>query len=114
MKNIISIGLGILAITFIFTNNSIAGWGNGQCFYPGSGGMMGGGYMGFSMIFFWIILLAVLVFVVRWIFRQGPPNNTNTSHNNTNTSQTALDLLKKRLANGEIDIEEFKEKSKYL
>ena len=107
MKNIISIGLGILAITFVFTNNSIAGWGNGQCFYPGSGGMMGGGYMGFSMIFFWVILLAILVFVVRWIFRQGPPNHTNTS-------PTALDLLKKRLANGEIDIEEFKEKSKFL
>nr|WP_321396114.1 SHOCT domain-containing protein [uncultured Desulfobacter sp.] len=104
MKNIISIGLGILAIIFVFTGSSIAGWGNGQCFYPGSG-MMGGGYMGFSMIFFWVILLAILVFVVRWIFSQGQSNNTSSS---------ALDLLKKRLANGEIDIEEFKEKSKFL
>lgn len=106
MRNIISIGLGVLALLSVFTENSIAAWGGAQAFYPG-GHMMGSGYMGWSMIFFWIILLAVLVFVFRWLINLGRSNNDNTR-------ETALDVLKKRLANGEIDIEEFKEKSKFL
>ena len=63
--------------------------------------------MGWSMIFFWVILLVILIFVVRWIIKLSQSNKTDTH-------QTALDVLKKRLANGEIDIEEFKEKSKFL
>ena len=106
MKNIISLGIWVLAILFVFTGSSIAGWGNTQAFYPGAH-MMGGGYMGWSMIFFWVILLVILVFVVRWVIKLGQSNNTYTH-------QTALDVLKKRLENGEIDIEEFKEKSKFL
>lgn len=105
MKNIISIGIWALVILSVFTGSSIAGWGETQAFYP-SGHMMGGGYMGWSMIFFWIILLVILVFIVRWIIKMG--QSTNNAH------QTALDVLKRRLANGEIDIEEFKEKSKFL
>ncbi len=109
MKNIISIGIWVLAILFVFTGNSIAGWGNTQAFYPGahmmSGGYMGSGYMGWSMIFFWAILLVILILVVRWVIKLGQSDNAH---------QTALDVLKKRLANGEIDIEEFKEKSKFL
>ncbi|EIM63285.1 putative membrane protein [Desulfobacter postgatei 2ac9] len=104
MKNIISLGIWVLAILFVFTGSSIAGWGNTQAFYPGAH-MMGGGYMGWSMIFFWVILLVILILVVRWIIKLSQSDNAH---------QTALDLLKKRLANGEIDIEEFKEKSKFL
>jgi len=104
MKNVISIGILVLVILSVFTVSSIAGWGGVQAFYPG-GHMMGGGYMGWSMIFFWVILLVILVFVCRWIIKMGQSNNTH---------QTALDVLKRRLANGEIDIEEFKEKSKFL
>ena len=104
MKNIISIGIWVLAILAIFTEISIAGWGETQAFYPGAH-MMGGGYMGWSMILFWAILLVLLVFVFRWIIKIGQSDNAH---------QTALDLLKRRLANGEIDIEEFKEKSKFL
>lgn len=107
IKNIISINLWVSAIISVFTENSIAGWGNAQAFYPG-GHMMGGGYMGWPMIFFWVILLVILVFVFRWIINLGQSNQSN------NPSQTALDMLKKRLASGEIDIEEFKEKSKFL
>jgi putative membrane protein len=106
MKNIISIGLGVFGLLSVFTEKSIAAWGRAQAFYPG-GHMMGSGYMGWSMIFFWIILLVVLVFVFRWLIKLGRANHDDTQ-------QTALDVLKKRLANGEIDIEEFKEKSKFL
>jgi len=104
MKNIISIGIWVLAILAISTGISIAGWGEPQAFYPGTH-MMGGGYMGWSMILFWVILLVLLVFVFRWIIKIAQSDNAH---------QTALDLLKRRLANGEIDIEEFKEKSKFL
>jgi len=64
MKNIISIGIWVLGIVSVFTESSIAGWGKAQAFYPG-GHMMGGGYMGWSMIFVWVILLVILVFVVK-------------------------------------------------
>ena len=71
MKNIISIGIWVLAILFVFTGNSIAGWGDTQAFYPGAhmmgGGYMGSGYMGWSMIFFWAILLVILILVVRCV-----------------------------------------------
>ncbi len=59
------------------------------------------------MILFWVILLFLLVFIFRGIFQTGPSEIVSQK-------ETALDILKKRLANGEIDIEEFKEKSKFL
>lgn len=108
IKNTIFISLQILSILLIFAGTSIAGWGQTEAFYPG-GHMMGGGYMGWMMIFFWVILISLLVLVIRWILQTGKSKDASRGQ-----AETALERLKMRLANGEIDIEEFKEKSKYL
>ena len=69
-------------------------------------GMFGG--MGFGWIF-WIIILAVIV----WLVVQS--NNKNQSKNNSNIIQdTPLDILKKRYAKGEISKEQFEQMKKDL
>jgi putative membrane protein len=104
IKNIISIGIQVFVVLIIFTGASLAGWGQANTFYS-SGHMMGSGYMGWMMIFFWSLLLLMIILIIRWIFRL-----TETKH----IPQTPLDILKNRLANGEVDIDEFKEKRQFL
>ena len=104
LKKIFQIGMGALVLTLLSAGISFAGWGPGYGMYPG-GHMMGFGYMGWTMLLFWGVLLVVLILVIRWILRLTQSDGPG---------QTALDILKKRLANGEIDIEEFKEKRSLL
>jgi len=62
---------------------------------------LGGGW--FMMGFWWIILIAGFVFALFWFKNQTP-----------GSSGTALDILKKRYAAGEISKKEFDEKKKEL
>ncbi len=70
------------------------------------GWMMSGWGMGFGlfgwlmMLLFWILIIVGVIVVVRWIMDQGKPNWLRTE-------ETALDILKKRYASGEIDKEQF-------
>ncbi|HAK88130.1 MAG TPA: electron transporter RnfE [Nitrospiraceae bacterium] len=68
------------------------GWGTG----------MGFGWL--FMIIFWILIILGVVYLVRLIV--GGEKRT--------TGETALDVLKKRYAKGEISKEEFEEKKKAL
>lgn len=71
-------------------------WGDG----------FGAGFMGFGMMFlFWggIIFLAVLA--MRWFA---------TRDGNVSRRQSALDILKDRLAKGEIDTEDYEARRKVL
>ena len=52
------------------------------------------------VLLFWILIIVGVVVVVRWIMDQGKPNWLRTE-------ETALDILKKRYASGEIDKEQF-------
>jgi putative membrane protein len=67
--------------------------------------MMGwyGGGMGplglFAMGFFWLMLLGLIVWLV---VRLLPASSTGTTRD---TSESALDILDRRLAGGEIDLE---------
>ena len=63
----------------------------------------GGG--GFMMFFWWVLIIAGIVFLVKWISGQ---------KTQTNNEDTALEILKKRYASGEISKEEFEEKKKDL
>ena len=84
-------------------------WGDGYATGPG---MMGWGYgMGwFGMIMmaaFWIAVIIAIIFLIRWLVLSGggrrpPPEDT------------ALEILKKRYARGEINKQEFEEKKKDL
>lgn len=63
----------------------------------------GGGW--FMMAFWWIIIIVIVAIVVRWLTKQkGQPP----------MEDSAIELLKKRYARGEISKEQFEEKKKDL
>ena len=70
------------------------------------GWMMSGWGMGFGlfgwlmMLLFWILIIVGVVFVVRWFISEGKAKGLRTE-------ETALDILKKRYASGEIDKDQF-------
>ena len=77
-------------------------------------GMMGnwgygtmGGY-GFLSIFFWILVIIGIVLLVVWLVRTAP------YWQQRRVEESAMDILKKRYASGEINREEFEEKKKII
>jgi putative membrane protein len=77
-------------------------------------GMMGWGYgMGwFGMILmglFWVAIIVGIIFLIRWLFV-----STGTKSYRPGFEDSALDILKKRYARGEINKEEFEQKKKDL
>ncbi len=59
--------------------------------------MMGG--MWFFSLLFWILIIAGAVFIVRWLMERNRKVSSPT--------ESALDVLKKRYARGEIDQDTF-------
>lgn len=57
---------------------------------------------GFMWIF-WIFIIIGLVFLFKWILPQGRSDGVRSS-------ESALDILKRKYASGEIDKEEFERK----
>lgn len=71
-------------------------------------GMMGGGmgpWMVIAMVS-WLLLLAGVVFLIVWAFQRFRPGNGSKAE------ESALEILKKRYARGEISREEFEEKKR--
>jgi putative membrane protein len=91
----------------ILTQSRGYDWGMGP-------GMMGGGYGmgwfgGIIMIAFWIAVIMGIVFLIRWLVI-----STRTSGQRTYHEDSALEILKRRYARGEINKEEFEEKKRDL
>ena len=71
-------------------------------------GMMGG--FGFVfVIIFWILIVALIVLLIRRLVSSGPTRISSPPQ-----EDSALEILKKRYARGEIDKEEFEAKKKDL
>ena len=75
-------------------------------------GMMGwwhgmGWPMMIFMFLFWCLVIAGIIVLIRWLFLKGGLGTHQSS-------ESALDILKKRYARGEIEKEEFEEKKKIL
>ena len=71
-----------------------------------------GYHMGWFSIFmmglFWIAVIVVILFLIRWLAR-------SSSHRNREArSDSALEILRMRYAKGEINKEEFEQKKKDL
>lgn len=60
-------------------------------------------WMGFGSGYMWLIWLLILVVVI-WAVRTGLDNRRGSTDD---TAESALDILKKRYASGEISDEEF-------
>lgn len=80
----------------------------GETPYRYYGHMWGDGYgwhsMGYGLMFvFWIVVIALIVLAVRWV-----------TERNGGNSASALDILKERLARGEIEPAEYEERRKVL
>jgi len=77
-------------------------------------GMMGWGYgtgwiWHILMIAFWIAVIVGIIFLIRWLLI-----STGAGGRATKMEDSALEILKRRYARGEINKEEFEEKKKYL
>ncbi|MBI5074333.1 MAG: SHOCT domain-containing protein [Nitrospirae bacterium] len=76
--------------------------------------MMGWGFgMGwpgfFFMFVFWIVVIVAVVLLIRWIITSTGSGSRNKGHDDS-----AIEILKKRYAHGEINKEEFEDKKKDL
>jgi putative membrane protein len=71
----------------------------------GHGSMMGG--MWFFSILFWVLIIAGVVFITRWFLERG----RNKEGSGVN-GDSALAILEKRYAKGEIDRETFEQMKK--
>jgi putative membrane protein len=101
-------GLGILG------KNAWAQSGGGYGGYGMGPGMMGWGYgMGWmGMIFMAAFLIAVIVgivFLIRWLMA-----SAGSAGNRGKAEESALEILNKRYARGEIKKEEYEDKKKDL
>ena len=88
--------------------NCCGGWGSG--FFGGRGYGMMGGYGPFGMILgglFWLLIIAVIIWAI-WYFTAGRRTATKSG------TETPLEILKKRLASGEITPEQFAKTKKTL
>ena len=82
-------------------------WGHGP-------GMMGWGYgMGWFgsilMVAFWVAVIVGMIFLIRWLVV-----STRGGVSGARSEDSALEILKRRYARGEINKEEFEEKKKDL
>ena len=75
----------------------------------GGYGMMYG-YGGVFMMLLWILLIVGIVLLIVWLTRQSGVRNGKGN----NSDETAMDILKKRYAKGEIDKEEFERMKREL
>ena len=96
----------VAASITLLAGNAFAQWGG----YGMGPGMMGGGYGGgwfggIFMIVFWIAGIVGIVLLVRWLA---------TSTRGGGSAESALEILKRRYAKGEINKKEFEQKKKDL
>jgi putative membrane protein len=79
------------------------GWGSGMMGYR-----LMGWFPPIMMLIFWAAVIVAIIFLIRWLAHANKGSSTFKS------GETALEILKKRYARGEINKEEFEEKKKDL
>ncbi len=84
------------------------GWDWGH--FDSGFGIAGGIIM---MVFWTAVLVAVILFIV-WLVRQTQTDGGQNASDSGSAGETALDILERRYARGEIDKAEFEEKKNTL
>jgi putative membrane protein len=112
MKRIWQFTMGSMMVLWISSvaSNAFAQWGGGYGGWGHGPGMMGGygggWYGGIFMIVFWIVVIVGIVFLIRWLVQ--------STRGGAGSAESALEILKRRYANGEINKKEFEQKKKDL
>jgi len=109
-KLVLIVGLGlVIGVTFYV----IDGRAQRGLWMMGPGMMEGGYGMGWIwtiiMFGFWIAVIVGVIFLIRWL-----AITTRTGGQSARPEDSALEILKRRYARGEINKEEFEEKKKDL
>ncbi|MBM2831078.1 MAG: hypothetical protein HW414_130 [Dehalococcoidia bacterium] len=103
---------GVLLLLMIVPSliwGGASGWGGGGMMGPGMMGGFGLGWFGpIVMVLFWVLVVWGIVALIRGTAWGGRPDSTAPP------PDSALDVLKKRYARGEINKQEFEEKKKDL
>ena len=87
-------------------NRDYYGWGMG----PGMMGWGIGGWFGpLFMLIFWVLIIVLIILLIRWLL-----SSSHTTSQSTVKEVSALEILKKRYARGEINKDEFEAKKKDL
>jgi len=89
-------------------NNTVGNWSNmmsGMSCFPGNFNSPIGILISIFWLLFWISIILILVFVLIYLFKK---------INSENFEKTAVDILEKRYAKGEISKEEFERKKQDL
>lgn len=109
LRLLFSTPISILAVALNF-DVGLAQTGGYGGWHMGSG-MMGqwgfGWFGGIFMIIFWIVVLAGLIFFIRWLAQSGARHEPAGSG-----ADRAIEILRERYARGEISKEEFENNTK--
>jgi len=103
------IGLGLLAGGFLLSRSGWSMFGYGPGMMDGSFGfgiMNGFGFGGIFTILLWVVIIGLGVWLVS---RLASNANSQPPSNSVALPESALDILKKRYARGEITKEQFEE-----
>ncbi len=110
-STLLSIGVSAVLIAvgvWFLYNHSFGVWPGHSRWAMGRHGMMGGG-MGIVMIIFWIILIVAVVLLF-----SGAVNGVRGAKQNREDASNALEIPNQRYARGEIDKVEYEEKRQDL
>ena len=99
------IGFGLLVGGFLMSRSGWFGYGPGMMDGNFGFGMMNGfGFGGIFTILFWIVIIGLGVWLVSSLVSR---TNSQPPSNNPALPESALDILKKRYARGEITKEQY-------
>jgi putative membrane protein len=104
--------VGMFAVLVPLAGNALAQWrGRGYEGWGHGPGMMGewGWFGGILMVIFWIAVIIGIIFLIRWLVQ-----STSGGGHGARSEESAMEILKKRYARGEIDKKEFEQKKKDL
>ncbi len=102
----------LAAFTFLPPAAWFSQW-RGQNGWEMGPGMMGWGILAWTapllMLIFWVAIIVAIIFLIRWLMA-----SARTHRLPGHPEDSALEILKKRYARGEISKEEFEEKKRDL